>query len=108
MMNFIDYYHEELEVGIPIPELELEEDESMDEFLIRQRPEISKAIAYAVTLLVDLKADIMPCFAVKDTDLVFNVNRDEAAYSVDRCIEYFEEVEDYEKCILLTNIKTKL
>ena len=108
MMTFIEEYHEELDVMVPIPELALEAGETMEEFLVRERGNISRAISAAVELLVKFDVEAMPCFAVKDTDLIFNTNRAEAVYSVDQCIQYFSEIEDYEKCIRLTNIKSKL
>lgn len=108
MMTFIEEYHEELEVMVPIPELALEAGETMEEFSIRERGNISRAIAAAVELIVKFDVETMPCFAVKDTDLIFNTNRADAVYSVDQCIQYFLEIEDYEKCARLTNVKSKL
>lgn len=108
MMTFIEEYHEELEVMVPIPELALEAGETMEEFSIRERGNISRAIAAAVELIVKFDVETMPCFAVKDTDLIFNTSRAEAVYSVDQCIQYFLEIEDYEKCARLTNVKSKL
>jgi hypothetical protein len=107
-MKYIDEYHEELELMIPIPELVFDGGETIEDFLVQERAAISNAIADAVELMVKFGVETMPCFAVKDTGLIFNLNRDDAGYSVDQCIAYFTEVEDYEKCILLTNIKTKL
>lgn len=108
MMTFIEEYHEELELLIPIPELELEADETMEEFLVRERGTISRAIAAAIELMVKFDVETMPCFAVKDVALIFNTNRTEAVYSVDQCIQYFSEIEDYEKCAKLLTIKSKL
>jgi hypothetical protein len=108
MMTFIEEYHEELELLIPIPELALETDETMEEFLVRERGNISRAIAAAIELLVKFDVESMPCFAVKDISIIFNTNRTEAAYSVDQCIQYFSEIEDYEKCAKLLTMKSKL
>ena len=108
MMQFIEEYHEELDVMVPIPVLALKAGETMEEFSIRERDTISRAIAAAVELIVKFDVETMPCFAIKDTDVIFNTNRTEAVYSVDQCIQYFLEIEDYEKCARLTNIKSKL
>ena len=108
MMTFIEEYHEELEVMVPIPELALEAGETMEEFSIRERGNISRAIAAAVELIVKFDVETMPCFSIKDTDVIFNTNRTEAVYSVDQCIQYFSEIEDYEKCARLLNLKSKL
>ena len=107
-MTFIEEYHEELDVMVPIPELVIKTGETMEEFSTRERDNISRAIAAAIELIVKFDVETMPCFAIKDTDVIFNTNRAEAVYSVDQCIQYFSEIEDYEKCARLLNLKSKL
>ena len=107
-VNFIEVHNTELDCMLPIPEIELELGETMDGLAVRCRPTISRAIAAAVDLMVGFNTDTMPCFSVKDTDVIFSINRKDAVYSVDQCIKYFEEIEDYEKCIRLTQVKSKL
>ncbi|CAB4175134.1 hypothetical protein UFOVP972_116 [uncultured Caudovirales phage] len=107
-MEFIETYHQESDQTIPIPELEIHPGEEMEDFLQRERPLVIRAMAVALTLMIEFDTDTMPCFVIKDTNSVFNVHRTEAVYSVDRCIEYFEEIEDYEKCIKLTKLKEEL
>jgi hypothetical protein len=107
-MEFIEIYHKESDRTITIPELDLHPEEEMEDFLQRERPLVIRAMAVALTLMIEFGTDTMPCFIVKDTDSVFNVHRTDAVYSVDRCIEYFEEIEDYEKCIKLTKLKEEL
>ena len=107
-MEFIEIYHKESDRTITIPELDLHPEEEMEDFLQRERPLVIRAMAVALTLMIEFGTDTMPCFIVKDTDSVFNVHRTDAVYSVDRCIEYFEEIEYYEKCIKLTKLKEEL
>ena len=108
MMNFIEEYDGVLDRTFTIPELAFEEDEDTDSFLSRNRPAISRAIAVAVEFLIELEAEEVPAFAVKNTVLVFNLSRSEAGYSIDQSITYFTEIEDYEKCAKLLNLKSKL
>jgi hypothetical protein len=107
-LSFIEEYHDDLKAFVPIPELQLEEGESVEDLLVRMRPTISRAIAAAVTMLVEFKVDTMPCFAIESTDFIFNIGREESADAIDNCIQYFEEIEDYEVCAKLTNIKSRL
>lgn len=107
-MEFIETYHEESDRSFPIPELTIQPGEEMEDFLQRERPNVIKAMAVALTLMIELETRTMPCFTVKDTDMVFNVHRAEAVYSVDQCIEYFTETEEYEKCVKLNQLKQKL
>jgi len=103
MMNFIEEYDDALDRTFTIPELAFEEDEDTEAFLSRNR-----SISVAVEFLIELEADEVPAFAVKDTVLVFNLSRREACYSIDQSITYFTEIEDYEKCAKLLNLKSKL
>jgi len=108
MMNFIEEYDDVLDRTFTIPELAFEEDEDTEAFLSRNRSVISRAISVAVEFLIELGAEEVPAFAVKDTVLVFNLNRSDAGYSIDQSITYFTEIEDYEKCAKLLNLKSKL
>jgi hypothetical protein len=107
-MEFIETYHEEANRAFTIPELEIQPGEEMEDFLQRERPTVIRAMAVALTLMIEMDLTTAPCFTVKDTEMIFNVHRTEAVYSVDQCIEYFKEIEDYEKCIKLTKLKEEL
>jgi len=107
-MEFIETYHEEAGRAFTIPELATQPGEEMEGFLQRERPNVIRSMAVALTLMIEMDLTTAPCFTVKDTEMVFNVHRAEAVYSVDQCIEYFEEIEDYEKCIKLTKLKEEL
>ena len=108
MMQFVEEYDKELDHTFIIPELELEAGEEIDDFLVRQRPSIFRALAVAIELITVLDAKEVPTFVIRDTDMLFKLNREDADYSVDKCIEYFTEIEDYEKCARLFNLKSKL
>jgi len=82
MMEFIEAYNKETGKTFIIPELEIQSEEELDDFLTRQRPSISRAIAVAAELLVELKLEHVPCFAIKDIDVTFNLNREDADYRV--------------------------
>lgn len=108
MMNFIETYHKESDETFIIPEFEFEPGEEIDDFLQRQRPDVIAAMSVALTVMIEKGKEQVPCFAIKDTDLIFNVGIEDAEYSIDRCIEYYTEIEDYEKCAKLLNLKSKL
>jgi hypothetical protein len=108
MMEFIQYCDETTGKEFVIPELEMLEDEETSDFLNRERDAINRAIAVAVTLMSELGLDIVPTFAVANIDVVFSLNRDDSHYSIDQCITYFAEIEDYEKCANLLNLKSRI
>lgn len=107
MPEFIQYRDEDGQEFV-IPELVMLDEETTDDFLDRERDSISRAVALAAMLLVEFDLKVVPTFAVEGLEVVFSLNRDDAAYSVDQCIAYFTEIEDYEKCAKLLNVKSKL
>jgi hypothetical protein len=108
MMKFIEEYDEVSDTTFIIPEFEITGSTDIQEYVDSNRDPVTRAIAAAVDLMVEFGVDTVPCFAIKDTDIVFKIHRTEAVYSVDQCIQYFLEIEDYEKCARLTNLKSKL
>lgn len=108
MMKFIEEYDEVSGTTFIIPEFEIEGATDLQGYVDANRDLVTKAIAAAADLMVEFEIDEIPCFSIKGTGLVFKLNRAEAGYSVDRCIEYFQEIEDYEKCARLLNVKSKL
>ena len=107
-MEFIEEYHEELGTNIPIPELEMLAEENHEDFLVRNTLVISKAILAALTIMVEFNLQRVPCFAVKDGDMIFNLDRESAVVALDNCIANFTESEDYEMCQKLMDLKAKL
>jgi hypothetical protein len=108
MMKFIEEYDEVSGTTFIIPEFEIDDAVDIQEYVASNRGIVTRAIAAAADLMVEFEVDTVPCFAIKGTNLVFKLQRAEAAYSVDQCIQYFLEIEDYEKCARLTNVKSKL
>jgi hypothetical protein len=110
MMKFIEEYDEVSGTTFIIPEFEIEIEDATDlqGYVDSNRDLVTKAIAAAADLMVEFELDEIPCFVIKNINTIFKLNRAEAVYSVDQCIQYFLEIEDYEKCARLTNVKSRL
>ena len=108
MMKFIEEYDEDSDTTFLIPEFEITGSTDIQGYVDSNRDLVTRAIAAAIDLMVAFEIDTVPCFAIKGTDIIFKLNRSEAVYSVDQCIQYFSEIEDYEKCAKLVNLKSKL
>jgi hypothetical protein len=104
--NFIE--HEEEGRVFIIPELVMLDNEVVEDFLKRKRDSINHAILVAIKLMIKLELDVVPVFAVEGVDVIFSLSRDEAKENMENYISYFTEIEEYEKCGLLLNLKTKL
>jgi hypothetical protein len=107
MPRFIPYRTDEGREFM-IPELKTLKDESTEDFLQREKDPITRAVALAAILLVEFNLTEAPTFTVEGLDAVFRLSRKSAGYSVDQCIGYFTEIEDYEMCDKLLNVKSKL
>jgi hypothetical protein len=79
-----------------------------EEFSIVYRKEIAEAVKIAIERMVEYQLSEIPVFAVEETDMVFQLDRDSMATAVDGCIEYFKEIEMYEVCGILLNLKKQL
>jgi len=104
--NFIE--HEEDGRVFIIPELVMLDNEAVEDFLERKRDPINRAILVAIKLMIKLEMEVVPVFAVEDVEVIFNLSRDEAKENMENYISYFTEIEEYENCRLLLNLKTKL
>ncbi|CAB4175057.1 hypothetical protein UFOVP1247_73 [uncultured Caudovirales phage] len=79
-----------------------------DDFAVVYRAEIAEAVKIAIQRMIIHNLNEIPVFIVKETDTVFQLDRDSMAQAVDGCIEYFKEVEMYETCGLLLHLKKQL
>lgn len=106
-MNTTKQWDSELGREFTIPELEILEDETSEEFIERHRANIAMAIYMAAKLLIENEYERAPIFAVQGEDVVFYLDKEETDKSVAQCLEYFTEIEDYEKCSELVQLKKK-
>ena len=104
--NFIE--HKEEERVFTIPEMVMMGDETIEDFLHRERDTINRAILVAINLMIDLDKDTVPVFAIDEVDCIFNLSREEAKSNIEKYVSYFTEIEDYETCVILINLKSKL
>lgn len=104
--NFIE--HTEGKHTFTIPELVMSDEETVEDFLHRERDTINRAVLVSIKLMVKLELETVPAFAVEGIDIVFALSRDEAIANMEKYVEYFSEVEEYEKCGELINLKSKL
>ena len=107
-MNYIEHYDQELETVFEIPEFDMNGYQEFDDFLAQNESLLPTALLSALHNAIELKFDLIPVFAVKESDSVVSLARDQFAETIANCLEYFTQVEEYETCILLTKLKNKL
>ena len=58
--------------------------------------------------MIEYELDEIPVFMIEETDSVFMLDREAMATAVDGCIEYYTEIEEYELCSELAQLKSEL
>lgn len=79
-----------------------------DEFAIHYRAEIAEAVYLSIGRMVDYELDEVPVFMIEETESIFILDREAMDKAVDGCIEYYKEIEAYEICAELSQLKSKL
>lgn len=77
-------------------------------FTTTHRALISSAVESAVYWAVSNKLEEVEVFEIEELDIVFSLKKKEFAKALNGCIEYLISIEDYEKCVAINKLKTKL
>lgn len=81
---------------------------STEDFVQTNRAEISKAVLSAISFAIDNGLDEVEVFEIEELGVVFSLSRKDMNDSLDGCLDYFQSVEEYEKCNKIINLKTKV
>lgn len=106
-MNYYDELDPETGKTYRIPMLEFIGSESAEDFARRHKDSLIRSLAKSIETLIEQDLQRVPIFTIREIDLVFYLDRKELSQSVDQCIEYFTEIEEYEECIKLNDLKKK-
>lgn len=79
-----------------------------EDFAIHYRVEIAEAVYLAIGRMIDYELDEVPVFMLEETESIFMLDREAMSKAVDGCIEYYKEIEAYEICADLSQLKSKL
>jgi|LakMenE18May11ns_1017448.scaffolds.fasta_scaffold9526119_3 hypothetical protein len=107
-MNYIEQYDEESDYTFEIPELDTAGYATLEEFAESQSAEIYEATLSAIYNAIELDLDWVPVFAVKDSDSVVSLNRDLFRDKLDRCLSYYQSIEEYEICSTIKDLQEQL
>jgi hypothetical protein len=101
-MNYIEHYDEDSGYSFEIPELTLGPDMTPPE------EETHAALLSALHSAITMGLSQVPVFAIVGTDSVVSLPREEYAYKLQVCLEYFQSTEEYEICQCLVELHEKL
>lgn len=77
--------------------------ENIDELHVHYRGEVYDAIKNSIIEMLCLGLDRIPSFSA--SNMVFELNKDDVDNQLDSCISYYSEIEEYETCSTLLNLK---
>lgn len=107
-MNYIEHYDEELDLAFEIPELDMSGYATLEDFFEGEAALVNAALLSALYNAIEMELDQVPVFAVKESDSVVSISRDQYEEKIESCIGYFTLIEEYEFCTVLTKLKAKL
>ena len=95
--DIFEYYDDELGENISIPDFG--EVDALGLSTVYREP-VYRAMHEAILVLInDLDINRYPCFCMNN--IIFDIDREGMKEQVQNCINFFIEVEEYEKCKVL-------
>lgn len=82
------------------------ESDNIETLLAEKQYEVHSAILNSLIQLAKEGIDQVPSFSVNE--LVFEVNRETALDNLEKCLDYYEITEQFEKCSEIVKLKDKL
>jgi hypothetical protein len=104
-MSDLQDNEEELNFEFEVPEFTLGDYESFDDFAIKEEDTLRGAIAQALFHAADLQIEAVPVCVFTDTDAMFMLNRDEYVPQLEKTLDYFSKLEEFEICAGLVAIR---
>ena len=99
---------DEENIELEFPSFSAEGITNGEEFAEVYRAEIAAAVYLAIGRMIKYELDEIPVFAIDETESIFMLGRVEMGTAVEGCIEYYREIEEYEICAELSQLKSKL
>ena len=90
-----------------IPEFDIVGWNTIEEWTLANHDQIVEAIANALTEGLPTGIEQVPVFSIKGADIVMLLDRDSFEENIDRCIQHFIEIEDFERCAQLEALRKK-
>ena len=107
-MNWTEHYDETSGLTWEIPEIAMDRLHSLEGVDRKLSTEIWTAVLSALYNAIQLGCVEAPVFAVTGSDSVVTLKRADFAEKIERAIEYFAEIEEYEACQCLQELKKNL
>jgi hypothetical protein len=104
-MNWTEHYDEVNDLTWEIPEIALTGLDQLKGVGCDRSTELWTAVLSALYNGIRLDCTEVPVFAVAGSDSVVTLQRADFAEKIERAIEYFLEVEEYEVCQCLQDLK---
>jgi hypothetical protein len=107
-MKYTEYYREDIDIAFEIPIFDLSGYGSVEEFEEQEEEIFCEALFSGLYNAIQMDLDWIPVFLIDNSDLVLTMEEQYYEEKIDRCLEYFISVENYEYCNILKILKDKI
>jgi len=106
MITYIEHYDQGLDLTFELPEFDISGSESFDLFLAANPGPVQFAIFSAISTALELGLERVPVFAVRGSDAIIGLDRNQFNEKLDACLGYFISIEEYEACSEVAELKS--
>lgn len=107
-MEYIEHYDEEKDLAFEIPEVSMKNYSSLEELFNEQIGIYHASVLSALYNAIELDLKDVPFISVKELSLIVYLHEREYEEKLEKCLEFFLSVEEYEICSALKKMKSKL
>jgi len=103
-MTYIEHYDAASNQYFEIPEFDITGYKTLEDFVSSDEDSIQAALLSAVYHGVTLNLKSAPVFAIKESDSVVTISKDDYLAKINMCIIYYSSIEEYEICATLVDL----
>ena len=107
-MEYIEHYDEEKDLAFEIPEVSMKNYSSVEELFSVENGIYNASVLSAIYNAVELDLKDVPLLCIKETSSVIYLHKEQYKEKIEKCLEFFLSVEEYELCSTIEEIKKKL
>ena len=107
-MDYIEHYDEEKDLAFEIPEVSMKNYASLEELFSVENGIYNASVLSAIYNAVELKLKDVPLLCIKETSSVIYIHEENYEEKLEKCLEFFLAIEEYELCSTIEIIKKKI
>jgi hypothetical protein len=107
MIEYIEYYREDIDTSFEIPVFDLSRYDSIADFCEQEVEIFCESLVSGLYNAIELNVDWIPIFAIRNSDTVLSMESEYYIEKLKFCLDYYVSVENYEYCSILKILEEK-